>query len=73
MYVILVEMAVDDGIFKSLMDFIICEQFIQTRSSGLALFLKEGMLMSRAEVTKFAEQYIEAHGGSITSRRTDSQ
>ena len=51
------------------MDLIIREQFIQTYSPELALFLKERMLKSRAEVTKYAEQYIEAHDGSIASRR----
>ena len=63
------EMAKVDGTFESLVDLIIREQFIQTCSPELALFLKERMLKSRAEVTKYAEQYIEAHGGSIASRR----
>ena len=63
------EMAEVDGTFESLVDLIIREQFIQTCSPELALFLKERMLKSRAEVTKYAEQYIEAHGGSIASRR----
>ena len=63
------EMAEVDGTFESLMDLIIREQFIQTCSPELALFLKEQMLKSRAEVTKYAEEYIEAHGGFITSRR----
>ena len=63
------EMAEVDGTFESLVGLIIREQFIQTCSPELALFLKERMLKSRAEVTKYAEQYIEAHGGSIASRR----
>ena len=63
------ETAEVDGTFESLVDLIIREQFIQTCSPELALFLKERMLKSRAEVTKYAEQYIEAHGGSIASRR----
>ena len=63
------EMAEFDGTFESLVDLIIREQFLQTCSPELALFLKERMLKSRAEVTKYAEQYIEAHGGSIASRR----
>ena len=29
------------------------------------------MMMSRAEVTKLAEMYIGAHGGSVTLRRTN--
>ena len=37
------------------MDLIIREQFIQTCSPELALFLKERMLKYRAEVTKYAE------------------
>ena len=65
----LAEMAEVDGTFESLVDLIIREQFIQTCSPELALFLKERMLKSRAEVTKYAEQYIEVHGGSIASRR----
>ena len=63
------EMAAVDGTFESLVYLIIREQFIHTCSPELALFLKERMLKSRAEVTKYAEQYIEAHGGSIASRR----
>ena len=63
------EMAEVDGTFESLVYLIIREQFIQTCSPELALFLKERLLKSRAEVTKYAEQYIEAHGGSISSWR----
>ena len=67
------DIAVVDGTFKSLMDLINLEQFIQTCSPELALFLKERTLKSRAGVTKYAGQYIEAHGGSITFRRTNSK
>ena len=63
------EIAEADGMFESLVDLIIREQFIQTCSPELAFFSKELMLKSRAEVTKYAEQNIEAHGGSIASRR----
>ena len=44
-----------DGTFESLVDLIIRKQFIQTCSPELELFLKERMLKSRAEVTKYAE------------------
>ena len=54
-----------DGMFESLVDLIMRKQFIQTCSPEFALFLKERMLKSRAEVIKYAEQYIEAHGGSL--------
>ena len=57
------------GTFESLVDLIIRKQFIQACSRELTLFLKERMLMSRAEVAKYAEQHIEAHGGSMSSRR----
>ena len=63
------EMAEVDGTFESLVVLIIREQFLQTCSPELALFLKDIMLKSRAEVTKYAKQCIEAHGGSIASRR----
>ena len=56
------EMTEVDGIFVSLVELICWE---------LALFLKERMLKSTAEVTKYAEQYIEVHDGSITSRSTN--
>ncbi|XP_053403135.1 uncharacterized protein LOC128558263 [Mercenaria mercenaria] len=37
--------------------------------NNLALFLKERVAKSRAEITQLAEQYIEAHGGTITPNR----
>ena len=48
-------MALVDEKFKSLMDLINLEQFIQTCSPELALYSKERMLKSRAGVTKYAE------------------
>ena len=63
------KMAEVDGTFESLVDLIIREHFIHTCSPELALLLKERMLKSTAEVAKYAEQYIEEHGGSIESRR----
>ena len=62
-------MAEVDGIFKSLVDLIIMEHFIQTCSPKLVLLLKERMLKSSAAVAESAEQYIEAHCGSIASGR----
>ena len=63
------EMAEVDRTFESLVDLIVRERFIQSCSPELALFLKERLLKSRAEVTKYAEQYMEAHNGSSPSRR----
>ena len=58
-------MAETDGTVESLTDLLVREQFIQTCT---ALFLKERMPKSMTEVTKLAEQNIEAHGGSLTSK-----
>ena len=63
------EMAEVDGTFENLVVLIIREQFLQTFLPELALFLKERMLKSRAKVAKYAKHCIEAHGGSIASRR----
>ena len=59
------EMTEVDKTFESLVYLIIREQFIQTCSPELVLLLKQRMLKSRAEVTKYADQYIEVHGGSL--------
>ena len=64
------EMAEINQTYDDLQDLMVREQFIQTCSTDLALFLKERKARSRDELTQLAEQYIEAHGSSITSNKT---
>ena len=49
-------MAQAGSIFESLEDLLIREQFIQSCSTDTALFLKERVPKSVAEMTKLAEQ-----------------
>ena len=63
------EMAETESTFDALMDLMLRDQFIQTCSQDLALFLKERTPKSLDETRRLAEQYIEAHGGSISGRR----
>ncbi len=59
--------------YDALSDLMLREQFISMCSQELAMFLKERVPKTIAEVTKLAEQYVEAHGVSlITSRPTRS-
>ena len=62
-------MAQAGNTFESLEDLLIREQFTQSCSTGMALFLKERAPKSVAEMTKLAEQYLEAHGGNIMCMR----
>jgi hypothetical protein len=64
------EMAEIEDTYKALSDLLIREQFIQSCSQDLALFIKERMPRSVEDVTMLAEQYIEAHGGTITCNRS---
>lgn len=52
--------------YEGLSDLLIREQFIGTCSENMRLFLRERVPKSVQEMTKLAEQYMEAHGGSIT-------
>ncbi|MCG8078922.1 MAG: hypothetical protein JAY75_22120, partial [Candidatus Thiodiazotropha taylori] len=52
--------------FQGLSDLLIREQFIGTCSENMRLFLRERVPQSVEDMTKLAEQYMEAHGGSIT-------
>ena len=63
------EMAQAGNTFESLEDLLIREQFTQSCSTDMALFLKERAPESVAEMTKLAEQYLEAHGGNIMCTR----
>ena len=58
------EMAQAGNTFESLEDLLIREQFTQSCSTDKALFLKERAPKSVAEMTKPAEQYLEAHAGN---------
>ena len=51
--------------YQGLSDLLIREQFIGTCSENMRLFLRERVPKSVEEMTKLAEQYMEAHGGSI--------
>ena len=52
--------------YNALSDLLIREQFIGTCSESMRLFLRERVPKSVEEMTKLAEQFMEAHGGSIT-------
>ena len=62
-------MAQASNTFKSLVDLLIREQFTQSCSTDMALFLKERAPKSVAKMTKLAKQYLEAHGGNIMSTK----
>ena len=64
------EMSEIEHSFNGLVDLLIREQFIHICSPELALFLRERKVSSVKELTTLAEQYIEAHGGTIASGRT---
>ena len=66
------EMAGTDSTYESLFDLLIREQFIQSCSPELAMFLKERAPATIAEVTRLAEQYVEAHGGRWSTSRSTS-
>lgn len=50
-------------------DLLIREQFISTCSEDKRLLLRERVPTTVEEMTKLAEQYMEAHGGSITQTK----
>ena len=52
--------------YHVLSDLLVREQFIGTCSEGMTLFLTERVAGTVEEMTKLAEQFMEAHGGSIT-------
>ena len=52
--------------YDELSGLMIREQFIGTCSENMRLFLRERVPKLVAEMTKLAEQYMEAHVGSIT-------
>ena len=52
--------------FDGVKDLLLREQFINGCGKELALFLKERMPRNIEEMTKLAEQYVEAHGGNYS-------
>ena len=57
-----IELAKTPKTFEGVMDLLLREQFINSCSKELALFLKERQPKSIVTMTKLAEQYQEAHG-----------
>ena len=55
--------------YKDLPDLLIIEQFANTCSAGIALFLRERVPKNISEMVKLAEQYLEAHGISLQERQ----
>ncbi|XP_060574709.1 uncharacterized protein LOC132732326 [Ruditapes philippinarum] len=64
------EMADAADTVDKLKDLIIREQFVKVCSTELALFLKERKPKDRRDVISLAEQYLEAHGGTITNSKS---
>ena len=55
--------------YKDLADLLIREQFVNTCSAEMALFLREKVPKNISEMVKLAEQYLEAHGISLQKRQ----
>ena len=55
--------------YKDLGDLLIREQFVNTCSAEMALFLRERVPKNISEMVKFADQYLEAHGTSLQERQ----
>ena len=55
--------------YKDLADLLIREQFENTCSAEMALFLRERVPKNISEMVKLAEQYLEAHGMSLQERQ----
>ena len=51
--------------YKDLANLLIREQFVNTCSAEMALFLRERVPKNISEMVKLAEQYLEAHGMSL--------
>ncbi|XP_053388947.1 uncharacterized protein LOC123538510 [Mercenaria mercenaria] len=66
------EMAQEEQSYQSLCDLMIREQFIQSCSSDLAMFLKERAPKTMTDMSQLAEQYVEAHGGRLESSKQSS-
>ena len=55
----------------AIMDLFIRKQLINICSKELTLFLKERFPRTIAEATQLAEQYLEVHGGTLKSQRSN--
>ena len=55
--------------FNALQDLMIREQFLSACSTDMTLFLRERVPKDMPEMTKLAEQFLEAHGGSVASTK----
>ena len=64
------ELAVANESMETLKDLPVREQLINTCSMELGLFLKKRVPKTVDEATQLAEQYLEAHGGTITRQKT---
>ena len=56
--------------FDAVSDLMLREQFVSMCPQELALFLKERVPRTIEETSKLAEQYVEAHGGSLVANRS---
>ena len=54
--------------FDGLTDLLIHEKFLNTCVAEMALFMKDIVPESVEEMVRLAEQYMEAHGGTITGK-----
>ena len=68
-----VELSATLKTFDSLCDLFIREQFLESCSRPLAIFLKERRITSVAEMATLADQYVEAHRGLGSRDSKDSQ
>ena len=59
--------------YKDLADLLIREQFVNTCSAEMALFLRERVPKNISEMVKLAEQYLEAHGMSLQERQKQTK
>ena len=55
--------------YKEIADLIIREQFVNTCSAEMALFLRERVSKNISEMVKLVEQYLEAHGIRLQGRQ----
>ena len=59
--------------YKDLADLLIREQFVNTCSAEMALFLRERVPKNISEMVKLAEQYLEAHGIGLEERQKSTK
>ena len=59
--------------YKALANLLIREQFVNTCSVEMALFIRERVPKNISEMVKLAEQYLEAHGMSLQERQKSTK